>query len=434
MTRNRPSGGDTDGTIRPFWERINLFFLFPFQKQPLLYALGLALSCFLVPVLIIFPRPLAYVLVALGIALAASRYGFKVMEQGSQGQFDSSRFHQGNNPDLVNLPWKLFGILVVLGIVEGFLGRAMPRLAWLVNLLVSASVPAATATLLLTGSFWRSLVPMFWFPLIGAMGWSYLVLCLFLFLLSMGVGIAAPMLLAVVGPSMVFSVLVLCVVYFGWVMCSLLGYVIYQHHDALGYTPQFNHEDEAASKTDSAEAQKRRHLAEEEAVYAELLAHGDVRTAREMAYEAQRLQPEDLVAQKRYHQILLLDNNAQRLCEHAQKYIALLLQRQQYREAADAVLACRSQNAAYWPDTPSTMIELARYALRAHDPALCIKFVNGFDKKYVGDAAIAIAYELAARALLQSGAPVEKVRKIADALQKRYPEHPSTQEVLWLLR
>ena len=77
---------------------------------------------------------------------------------------------------------------------------------------------------------------------------------------------------------------------------------------------------------------------------------------------------------------------------------------------------------------------MGRYALRAHDPGLCIKLINGFDKKYVGDTTIATAYELAARALLQSGAPMEKIRKIANALQQRYPGHASTQEVQWLVR
>lgn len=434
MTRHGHSGSHVDAKIRPFWERINLFFLFPFQTEPLLFMLGLALCGLLVHVLIFIPRPLDYVAVSMGVALAASRYGFKVMEQGSQGQFRSSKFHRGNSPDLVNLPWKMFGICVVLGFVEGYVGHAVPKLAWLVNLLVSASLPAAAATLLLTCSFWQSLNPFFWLPLLGAMGWSYLVLCLFLFLLSVGATVAGPLLVAMVGPGMVFSVLILCMVYFGWVMCSLLGYVIYQHHEALGYLPQFNDADESGSKAERADAEKKRRLAEDEANYAELLAHGDVGTAREMAYEAQRLQPEDLIAQKRYHQILLLDDNAQRLCEHAQKYISLLLQRKQYRDAVDALLACRGHDASFWPDASSSLIEMGRYALRAHDPALCIKLINGFDKKYVGDTTIATAYELAARALLQSGAPMEKIRKIANALQQRYPGHVSTQEVQWLVR
>ncbi len=434
MTRREQQGGDADGKIRPFWERINLFFLFPFQRDPLLYLLGLALSGLLVHVLFFIPRPLDYVVVTIAVALAASRYGFKVMEQGSQGQFRASNFHAGNNPDLVNLPWKMFGICMVLGLVEGYLGHAVPKLAWLVNLLVSASLPAAAATLLLTCSFWQALNPFYWLPLLGAMGWSYLVLCLFLFLLSVGATVAAPFMLVMLGPRMVFSVLIFCLVYFGWVMCSLLGYVIYQHHEALGYLPQFNHAEESGSKADRADAEKKRRLAEDEANYADLLAHGDVRTAREMAYEAQRLQPDDLVAQRRYHQILLLDDNAQRLCEHAQKFIGLLLQRKQYREAIDALLACRSHHAGFWPDASASVIEMGRYALRAHDAALCIKLINGFDKKYVGDSAIATAYELAVRALLLSGAPMEKIRKIADALQKRYPDHASTQEVLWLVR
>ena len=421
-------------TIRPFWERINQFFLFPFQTGPLLYALGLALSGLLVHVLFFVPRPLDYILVGMGVMVAASRYGFKVMEQASQGQFNASKFPNSQDPDMANLPWKMFGISLVFGILEGFVSTHVPKLAWLSSLLVSAAFPVAIATLLLTMSMWRALTPLFWLPLIAAMGWSYVVLCLFLFLLSVGAGMAAPILVAMVGPSMVFSVLIFCVVYFGWVMCSLLGYVIYQHHEALGYEPQFRHASEAGGKAPSAADEKRQRQAEDEAFYADLLAQGDVRTAREMAYEAQRTQPDDLVVQKRYHQILLLDDNPARLCDHAKTYIALLMLRKQHRDAIDAIQACRSHDATFWPEASSCIIELGQYALRAHDPALCIKLINGFDKKYVGDGNIPVAYELAARALLQSGASIDKVRKIANAMQQRYPNHTSTQEVLWLLR
>lgn len=421
-------------TIRPFWERINLFFLFPFQTEPLLYGIGLALSGLLVHVLVIVPEPFDYLLVGVGVMLAASRYGFKIMEQASQGQFDSSGFPNGLDSEFVNLPWKMFGISLVLGTVEGFVSAMFPSLDWLANLLISIAFPAAIATLLLTKSMWQALFPVYWLPLIGAMGWSYLVLCLFLFLLTVGAGIAAPVMLAVVGPSFIFPVLIFCLVYFGWVMCSLLGYVIYQHHEALDFQPQFRHAREPGDKAQSAAAIKQQQTSQDEAQYAELLAQGDVRTARELAYEAQRMQPDDLGVQKRYHQILLLDDNPTRLCDHAQKYLGLLMLRKQHRDAIGVIEACRSHDAKFSPESSATLIELGQYALRAHDTALCVKLINGFDKKYVGDKAIPQAYELAAKALLQAGAAKEKIQKIATVLQQRFPDHPSTQEVLWLLR
>jgi len=70
---------------RPFWQRLNTFFAFPFQLQPLAYALLLAASSLLIHLFFFLPQPLILLLIELGIVLAASRYGFKVMALGSRG-------------------------------------------------------------------------------------------------------------------------------------------------------------------------------------------------------------------------------------------------------------------------------------------------------------------------------------------------------------
>ena len=154
-----------------------------------------------------------------------------------------------------------------------------------------------------------------------------------------------------------------------------------------------------------------------------------------MAYEAQRVQPQSVLAHQRYHRILLLDDNVERLCNHAQNYLQLLMQRQQYKEAAELVLVCRERNPNFKLDKVEFLVELGRYALRSHDAALCVRLINGFDKRYPGEKqTLPTIYELAVRALLQAGGPREKAQQIGAQLQRHYPEHPSTQEVMWLLR
>ncbi len=420
--------------IAPFWERLNLFFLFPLQMQPLLYAAALGLSTLLVHVLFFIPTPLDYVLVFLGILLAATRYGFKVMQEASLGQFDSAQFAQGTDSEISSLPWKMFGVFLVLGLAAGFVQAFLPKLGWLISLLFSLALPAAAVTLVVSMSFFQALVPAYWFNLIRAMGWRYLLLCLFLYLLSSGMQVAAPVLLKVMGPKLVVPFLTFTAVYFSWVMCSLLGYVMYQYHEALGYTPDHAQASTGQKKPDSPAAQQAALNQQEDAYYAELLAQGDLQTARDSAYEAQRARPDDVAAHKRYHGILLLDDHVQRLCDHAQKYLALLYQRKIYRDAIQVVLECRQRMPGFKPDEGTLVFELGQHALRGADPALCIKLINGFDKLYLGHASTPQIYELAARSLLQTGASKDKLVKIATVMQQRYPGHASTQEVLWLSR
>ena len=68
------AGRDDDAerpAIAPFWHRLNSFFLFPFQMEPLIYAALLALLA-LVSYLLFLPGIIKF-FTALGLVLGASR-------------------------------------------------------------------------------------------------------------------------------------------------------------------------------------------------------------------------------------------------------------------------------------------------------------------------------------------------------------------------
>ena len=97
----------------PFWHRLNSFFAFPFQLRPFMYGLVLAFCSLLFGVIPFLHPGLSLIVIELGIVLAASRYGFKVTALGSRGIWRSADFPRELNEDWVNLPWKLFAILLV---------------------------------------------------------------------------------------------------------------------------------------------------------------------------------------------------------------------------------------------------------------------------------------------------------------------------------
>ncbi|WP_257645571.1 hypothetical protein [Ottowia beijingensis] len=77
--RGAPSGPT------PFWLRLNSFFAFPFQREPLTYGLLLSLSGLLIGLFMKLELWLAILVVVIGFMLAVSRYAFKVMALASQG-------------------------------------------------------------------------------------------------------------------------------------------------------------------------------------------------------------------------------------------------------------------------------------------------------------------------------------------------------------
>ena len=417
---------------QPFWHRINQFFAFPFQSQPLGYALLLSLSSLLFKALFFLPAPLAIGLVQIGILLAASRYGFKVAALGSQGISRAADYPRHLDPDWTHLPWKLFAILLVHGIIVGWCARVSLGMAQLALLLLSFLLPASIIVLVQTTGFFSALNPLLILDTVRIIGKPYALLCFFLFLLSSGAQIAMSLLLPLFSGLILLPLFNFAMIYFGWVMASLLGYVMYQHHEALGIdaAPQ------ADSGPDGAPARTPEQIARQQLDedVAEHVAAGDLAAALGLAYEDQRTHPDDTHAQRRYHRLLLLSDKTATLLDHGRRFIALLLRQGQTAEALKVFQACRAKEASFALDDADQTLALARSTWRAGDAQATLTLISGFDKRFKGHAAVPHAYELAARLMLQGFGRRDMAQGILATLQARHPDSEATQEVRWLLR
>jgi hypothetical protein len=418
---------------RPFWHRLNTFFAFPFQWQPLAYAVALSLSAWLFHLLIILPQALAILLVELGIVLAATRYGFKVMALGSRGIVRASDFPRTLDDEWKNLPWKLFALVLVQGLAVGFLGAMNPALGQIALFIVSFTLPATTMVLVQSGSFFQALNPALVWGTMRAVGWPYALLCVFLFLLNTGAQIAMVMLVPRMSGWLVLPAINFVMIYFGWVMASLLGYVMYQNHAELGIEllPGAGADDrQIDTRTPAQIAQQ-----QTDALVAQMVTDGDIVGALAFAYEAQRTQPDDLAAQRRYHRMLLLapDKKAT-LLDHARRLIDLLVRRDLGSEALKVYKDCREKDASFAIDDPVVTMALSRVEWRNGDARAALALLSGFDKRFRGHAMIPQAYELAARVLVQGLNRRDMAQPILATLEARYPESDQTSEVRWLLR
>ncbi|MGJ3703700.1 tetratricopeptide repeat protein [Variovorax sp. AFSI2.2] len=419
----------------PFWHRLNSFFAFPFQLRPLMYGLGLAFCSLLFEALPFVHPGLSLLLIELGIVLAASRYGFKVTALGSRGIWRSADFPRELNEDWVNLPWKLFAISVVQGALIGWLAWFEPVLGTVALFVVSFTFPAAVIVLVQSGSFFQAMNPGHVMDAMRIIGWPYALLCFFLFLLSTGAQIAIGVLLPMIDGVIVLPIANFAFIYFGWVMASLLGYVMYQHHDAFGIDllPGGGVDDGAPADRRTPEQIAAQRT---DAEVAQLVTEGDLAGALGVAYEAQRVaSPDDLAAQRRYHRVLLVSpDKAATLLDHGHRYIPLLLRRDLASEALKVFRACRKKDKAFAIDDAPTVMLLAKAEWRNGDAHAALALLSGFDRRFRGHAAIPQAYELAARVLVQGLGRTDMAQPILTTLESRFPDSEQTQEVRWLLR
>ena len=424
--RQRPSEDFSEWKIPPFWRKLNSFFLFPLQTEPLLYALLLSACSYglMFGVIGVFA-------VGLGLLLAVSRYAFKVSALASRGITNSADFRASHvEEEWKWLPWKFFGVLFVFGLFVGFLTSRSLALGLVANLIVAFLIPATWMVLINTSSLSSAINPFELLATIFGIGKSYLLLCFFLFLLQQGSPMVMEALLKVAARGMVLPLMSFVLIYFTWVMAAMIGYVMYQHHAALDIEPVQAPEGESLVKVDpvAQEAQRR------DAMVARLVQNNQMDEAVNQAREWQRENVESLPDLRRYFRVLKLTEKADALVDLAQRFIPMLMARQSNSEALEVWVSSVKRKPDFQLQSAQASYDLAQQAWRSGKPRYVLILGKNFEQRFAGSNLTPPMLELMVRAYKQGlNQPMQAVH-VYMRMRQLFPEHASTKEVEWVLR
>lgn len=449
-------------TPPPFWGRIPRFFLFPLHPS-ILFRLCLFAA---LPAICIFTTGIkAGIVVFAGLSLLAwifyLRQGSRIFCETSRGRLSPAQYDSQPDESLTHLPYAIFGLFFVssfaIVLVEDLFGSGLAVAA---NLLVSLLMPAALMVLVHTRSLLAGLSPGQVWDLITTIGKPYLLLFLFLFCLSSAqmflafkcfeLGIAPitekwmllPQMLAEVQsekewmaaqsalsefdaflrrqrPRLGFALFGVnaAAMFFTTVAFNMMGYVLYQYHQALGL------EVDEPRATRGGQRDEPHDAAGEQ--IAALLAEGQMNKALDIAYEEQRVEPDNVAANERYHKLLhLAGDKTDRLLSHANRFIALLLRQQMADKALEVLRRCREQSPDFRPEDPATLLALAQSARSRRDPKQALDIMRAFDKKHPRHPLIPEVYSLSARILCEDLRQDAMAARLFAAIIERYPEHP----------
>ena len=219
--------------IVPFWNRLREIILYPAHGASMANIVVLAL-CTLV---VFLPFKIMALVLLLLVNVAMYRYAFECLRATANGQLTPPEGGFLSTTDK-SLGWKLIGLLFIIGVLAG-VGIVLfgPRLGIVWLLFLGLCMPAAVMVLAMEESVGAAINPGKWFSIIGRIGWSYLAvvgLCLAV-LMSEGFGQnlvakVMPLAVALVAVSLISNY---CLV----IMFHLMGYLLYQYHDEVGYVP-----------------------------------------------------------------------------------------------------------------------------------------------------------------------------------------------------
>lgn len=400
--------------IVPFWNRLPQFFLFPLRPANLFIIAALALGSLLAFVLPV-PSPFDILLAEAIIWITALRHAFRVMEQTSYGRITvaAQQAQLEHDADRVNLPWKMIALFILWSIGIDFLDAASPALGWFADMFFSLATPAIIMQLCASNSLGSSLNPGTWIAHMRAIGWPYLSLCLFLFLLVTGAPTAFSMLLPLIGENVLLPALNFVCLYFNLIMFYMMGYVMHQYHDVLDLPV---YENPATTEPEPAEEPSI------DAMIALRLGAGEIDEAVIIAKNAAREEPQSLRAQERLLKLLSTAGQHEKAQQQRARLFELALNQGQ---AALAVRLHGELKAT--PPGPELRTEqilpLAKLASQCRDYALALELVKGFDKRFPGHADIPGVYYFSAQLISEQFRQDELARKILEGMLQRFPNH-----------
>lgn len=418
-------------SIRPFWERIPKFFAYPAQPKSLIYISALSLSILLG---LIFPTLMIFAFI--GAFFGILKYACKCLNHAAKGNLSPPDiFSEDQNTEFRYISLKQWAIFVFIGIVVGLAFSINKVIGFSALFFSLLSIPAITMLLAMTGSFFKAINPMKVIHIMSGMGRSYLLLYLFLLLMSGSSALMREMAGGVINEFILLPFLSFINFYFTIAMFSMMGYALYQYHEIFGLhrVVEVNLAAEGidikASGINPDSFLNEIHILVTEGLMEEAIK----RLKNRLSENDHR---HNLIYHDKYHALLKLANKPKGITAHTTEYIDLLLNQPKINKAKliGVYTDCVNLNSDYfYPDAKITL-DLAKTAQDLFRHADALSLLNKFANNYPNSAQIPEAYFIAAQLFVDHHKhQEEQAKKIITSLLNKYPNHelvPKMQEYL----
>ncbi|MFT3791735.1 MAG: hypothetical protein QM741_11830 [Rudaea sp.] len=408
------AGSAPQADAPPLLERLSDALAYPSQPGPLSTLAAIAATHVVADWLPSLPSMLIDF-----IAWAAFlKYGFEALRWSANGR-DAA-------PELSLLVgesagWFGVGVLVVAQLAVFGAAHFYGQGAGLAAGIVAAfAMPAIMMLIAVEDSTLLSLNPLAWLRIAARLGAAYFALVVF-FALTVAAQIAlAGALVAALPRFVAIFALHLAT---GWLLLAnfrLIGTLIHDHRDELGYAgdPLLRDEPQTRDDADPVIASARRRG-----------AGGDAAGAAALLLDELRARPKALVLHDECRRWLREAGDAATLAAHGKGYIPLLLDLGQDRLAIDIARESQQCDAGFALDDPADITRLAAAAANAGQTQVALGLIDGFHERFRGHADTVRNLLLAARLLAERMNKEASAHALLQRARQEFPEHAMIPEV-----
>ena len=409
--------------IRPFWQRIPQFFLYPFQFPPLLFMLLLTVLSIIVNKMPTDIMPFG-ILIELAMVMLFVKYAYVVLEHTAHGFLQAQRIRGKLLFDNLETPFKQLFIVFVFFIGLSELSELQTELPLYVGIFLTALIfPASVMVLAVEHRLLRAINPLILLDMIRRIGNAYFIMCLFLLLLLLGAMQATNIMFDYLPASIYMPTGNFIIMYFALVMFNMMGYVLYQYHEELGYN--IHHEHDGLTDNNAWP-----HETEPELRKIEILFHeGKLAEAQQRLIQMNQQHPGNMQYRERLHRLLLARADMGGLGQYSADYIGRLMLENRPSEALRVFTDCYKLDKDFKFGNGRQRYMMAQLLNNNGQSRAALNLLTNLHVDFPGYEGIPDAYLLVARILCESFNEDKKAQQILEFLQNKYPQHPRMPQV-----
>ena len=408
----------TDESIVPFWQRLREITLYPAKTASLITIGVLALA----KLLGLLPGLVGWLL-DLIVTVALYRFAFEVLRATANGRMEPP---EGMSETDSSLGW--MGIwLQVIFIVAGVLLIAL--LGWIgiaLCVVMMFGYPGAVMSLAIDQNLGHALNPGTWLQIMTRLGWPYFVAFGLMLLIFISAGNAQAML-----TDLLPLIIGLPVFHFisGYALIAtfhLMGYLIWQYQDELGFTP-----DAAPMPLINRNADPDQFILDEAA---QMVRDGETDLATDALRAHLRERGGTEAVHTQYRKLLRLKGDTAELVRHGKEWLPMLLAQDREKAAVELYRDLVELDPAYSIGDAESNTRLAKRAAALGQTQLALRLISGFHKRHPKSSDIPQMYLLAARLLSERMGKDAEAKALLTQIRTAYPTHALIPEVDALMK
>jgi len=406
-----------ENLIGPFWNRMPRIFAYPVSVAPLILMAVLALAT------MFFSGPgLFSVLMKGTLWLIVIKYSFESLKATASGNLKPPPVNAQTISNDFGQVFKQFGIYIALFIAFGWIGAQAGLVVGIAFLLGALFfVPSMIMLLVTTGSLIQALNPVMFVGLTIRIGWAYLLMYFFLFLLGSAPAYLFGFLIQYLPDETHLLLYGFAESFYTIVSYHLMGYVILQYHDRIGYKVDF--ED---FKDPNAEDYKPQEVDPDEDVLKEvapLIQEGKLDEAIAVIQKMTLHRGiKGVNLSERYYTLLKMKKRQAELLEHGVSHLDKLADKNQKNKALAVFSECRKIDTSFQP-TAGALFKLAGWVNATGKTQGAISIYNLLVKSYPQHPLVPKSYFRIAQLFHDRLMKTDKAKKILSAMQMKYPDH-----------